>query len=62
MTDAHAFALSDILAFWFSQDVKAKWFVRDDGFDAELRRRFGALLLEARQGELPIGWRARKVR
>ena len=52
MTDAHASALSDILSFWFSEKVKPKWFARDDGFDAELSRRFGALLLKAKQGEL----------
>ena len=55
MTEPTTFAPADILAFWFSQDVKAKWFVRDDGFDAELRQRFGALLLKAKQGGLPVG-------
>jgi uncharacterized protein (DUF924 family) len=52
MTEPVTFAPADILAFWFSQDVKAKWFVREDGFDAELRQRFGALLAKAKQGEL----------
>ena len=51
MTDPHMFAPSDILSFWFSEEAKPKWFARDDGFDAELRRRFGALLVKARQGE-----------
>lgn len=55
MTDPTASAPSDILAFWFSPEVRAKWFVRDDAFDAELRQRFGPLLLDARQGEL-VHW------
>ena len=52
MTNTIPFPPSDILAFWFSQKVRAKWFARDDGFDAELRQRFGALLGQARLGEL----------
>jgi uncharacterized protein (DUF924 family) len=52
MTDPHTFAPSDILSFWFSEQVRAKWFVRDDGFDAELLGRFGALLPKAKRGEL----------
>ncbi len=52
MTDPNAEAAADLLAFWFSEGAKAKWFVRDDTFDAELRRRFGPLLAEARLGKL----------
>lgn len=50
MTDPSTASPSDILSYWFSDDVKAKWFARDDAFDAELRRRFGALLGEAGKG------------
>jgi len=45
----------EVLDFWFSDGPDAfrkAWFVRDDGFDAEIRRRFGALLEPAREGAL----------
>jgi uncharacterized protein (DUF924 family) len=50
-----------ILDFWFGSDsmtpadeerVARRWFVRDDAFDAEIRRRFGALVDPAVAGEL----------
>jgi uncharacterized protein (DUF924 family) len=50
-----------ILDFWFGTDsmtatdeerVARRWFVRDDAFDAEIRRRFGALIDPAVAGEL----------
>ena len=52
MTDPSAFAPSDILAFWFSDDCKGKWFGGGESFDAELRERFGGLLHKAKLGEL----------
>jgi uncharacterized protein (DUF924 family) len=52
MTDPSPSAPSDILDFWFSEDVKPKWFDGGETFDAELRHRFGALLEKARLGEL----------
>lgn len=52
MTDPSTFASSDILAFWFSDDVKAKWFGGGESFDAELRERFDGLLQKAKLGEL----------
>ena len=55
MTDPNTSALTDILAFWFSEEVKPKWFVRDDGFDAELRQRFEPSLRQAKRGE-PAHW------
>lgn len=33
----------DVLDFWFGQCTPAQWFAKDDGFDATLRDRFGAL-------------------
>jgi uncharacterized protein (DUF924 family) len=52
MTDPSAFAPSDILAFWFSDAVKGKWFGSGESFDAELRHRFGGLLQSAKLGAL----------
>jgi len=45
----------DILNFWFADgpdSFRPAWFQRDDAFDAEIRQRFGTLVLPARQGEL----------
>lgn len=61
MTDAGA-----ILDFWFGSDalspeqherLAARWFRRDEAFDAEIRDRFGGLVDAARAGELD-GWTA----
>jgi uncharacterized protein (DUF924 family) len=41
----------DILAFW-REAGEAKWFTRDDTFDATIRIRFSALLDRAARGEL----------
>jgi uncharacterized protein (DUF924 family) len=49
-----------ILGFWFADGPDAfreAWFCRDDGFDAEIRARFGALVAPAREGALD-GWAA----
>jgi len=59
MTDAQ-----DVLAFWFDPDHEARWFERDDAFDAVVRARFGTLHQRAAGGELdtwmalPEGWMA----
>jgi len=48
----------EVLEFWFADGPDAfrpAWFARDDAFDAEIRRRFGALLDPAREGALD-GW------
>ncbi|GAA6118879.1 DUF924 family protein [Acidovorax sp. FG27] len=46
----------DVLRFWFDESTPAQWFQKDDAFDAEIRRRFSALLRRAAQGEL-AHWR-----
>jgi len=46
---------SDLLDFWFAEGqatARAVWFQRDDGFDATIRARFGALVEPARNGVL----------
>lgn len=47
-------AAQDVLAFWFGpEDVeRAVWFARDPAFDAEIARRFGALVSAALDGGL----------
>jgi uncharacterized protein (DUF924 family) len=65
MTDEPA-VWNEILSFWFGDDVEdeasieaasARWFGRDDAFDAEIARRFGSLPERARAGELD-DWRS----
>lgn len=54
----------DVLRFWFAADNAARWFVRDDGFDAAIRQRFAAVAGAAGDGHLqgwtrtPEGWLA----
>jgi uncharacterized protein (DUF924 family) len=66
-TDAEA-----VLAFWFGaagtavpvEQLSARWFARDEAFDAAIRTRFGTTLAAARSGALdtwvhtPRGWLA----
>ena len=50
--------MKSILDFWFADGpdtARPAWFRRDDGFDAQIRERFQALLDPAREGELD-GW------
>lgn len=49
----------DVLDFWFTPDpgqpadaMRTAWFKKDDGFDAEIGRRFGALIDQAVAGGL----------
>ena len=56
--DAHGEARA-VLDFWFGAAGSAEygsarkaWFAKDDGFDAEIRARFGALIERALRGEL----------
>lgn len=52
--------MKPILDFWFADGpdgFRRAWFQRDDGFDAEIRARFGALVAPAREGALD-GWAA----
>jgi uncharacterized protein (DUF924 family) len=44
----------EVVAFWRNAGPKA-WFAKNDGFDAELRRRFLDLHMSASRGELS-GW------
>ncbi|WP_067338301.1 DUF924 family protein [Stappia indica] len=44
----------DILDFWWTAGP-AKWFARDDAFDAEIREKFAPLVEQAREGALD-GW------
>jgi uncharacterized protein (DUF924 family) len=43
---------AEILAFWFSDRVKPKWFEPDAAFDAELNERFRPAHERARAGDL----------
>src|SRR5687768_5242324 len=45
---------SDVVAFW-KEAGPAKWFAKDEAFDAEFRRRFEAAHLAAARRELD-GW------
>jgi uncharacterized protein (DUF924 family) len=51
----------DVLTFWFSEEAKPKWFVRDDAFDAIVRERFASAFDAAKTGafdhwaEMPEG-------
>lgn len=41
-----------VLSFWFNETKPAQWFRRDDAFDAEIARRFGAMRDAAAAGEM----------
>jgi uncharacterized protein (DUF924 family) len=51
MLEAGDITPSGILAFW-REAGRARWYKRDDAFDAEIRRRFLALWQKAAAGEL----------
>jgi uncharacterized protein (DUF924 family) len=46
----------DILAFWFSDESRPKWFAEDPSFDGVVSARYGAVLQAAKRGEL-FQWR-----
>lgn len=54
----------DVLEFWFDDAAQARWFERDDAFDASIRERFADALDAAMDGRLdpwaqtPDGWLA----
>jgi uncharacterized protein (DUF924 family) len=53
MTDAEAQIRPEtVLSFWFSDEVKAKWWVKEDAFDEAVRTRFGAAFEAARGGAM----------
>ena len=56
MVDADAVTPADILAFW-REAGRDRWYKRDDGFDAEIRRRYLDLWRQAASGELS-SWEA----
>lgn len=43
---------AELLDFWFSEDVKKKWFKPDGDFDRLLKDRFGEACLQARSAAL----------
>jgi uncharacterized protein (DUF924 family) len=45
-------AAQDLLDFWFSSETKPNWFTTSDGFDNEVRQRFGILHEAAASGQL----------
>ncbi|WP_424812815.1 DUF924 family protein [Roseococcus sp. YIM B11640] len=48
-------SVQEILDFWFADGpdtFRQAWFQRDDAFDAEIRARFGHLVVPAREGAL----------
>lgn len=49
-------AADDILDFWFVKSTPEDWFKKNDGFDATIRERFGALVEDAAAARLD-GWR-----
>lgn len=51
MTDANLPSPADILAFWRDAGM-AKWYIKNDAFDAEVRHSFLGLWEAARAGEL----------
>ena len=58
----HSPIAREILAFWFGEEPdqplrnQARWFKRDDAFDAEVRARFGARLERAAAGAYRAWW------
>ena len=42
--------IESVLAFWFEENDRSRWFVRDDAFDAAIRRRFSNLHRAAAAG------------
>ena len=47
--------MNDILDFWFADGPgtpRCAWFLKDDAFDVEIRTRFGAMVVPAREGTL----------
>lgn len=49
-----------VLSFWFKETKPYQWYRRNDAFDAEIARRFGALHEAAAKDKLEV-WRAHPV-
>ena len=45
---------SDILAFWYDPQHKAKLFKSDDAFDAQIRKNFEATAIDLAAGKLTL--------
>jgi uncharacterized protein (DUF924 family) len=41
----------DVLDFWYGQEFRPHWFARSPALDEQIRRRFGALVERAAQGQ-----------
>lgn len=48
-------AIQDLLAFWFAEESKPRWYDSSEAFDALCRERFGDLAAKAADGGLE-GW------
>jgi len=51
-----------VLEFWFEEIEPKMWWVADSDFDEQIKTRFGALLMQASQGELYTWRKAEKGR
>ncbi|MBZ0105259.1 MAG: DUF924 domain-containing protein [Sulfuricella denitrificans] len=54
---ASDFCPGDILAFWYSEPMRSRWFASTPELDAEIRARHEPLWLEAAAGQLD-GWKS----
>ncbi len=45
----------ELLEFWFSPEVEARWFNSTPKLDDEIRQKYEALWLQAKNGEL-VNW------
>jgi uncharacterized protein (DUF924 family) len=44
--------IDEVLDFWFSEQTRPRWWDKDEGFDAEVTRRFEAVHKDAAAGKL----------
>jgi uncharacterized protein (DUF924 family) len=51
--------VDDVLKFWFEETEPENWFTRSDGFDEEVRRRFGSLHESLLDGQVTVPRSAR---
>jgi uncharacterized protein (DUF924 family) len=49
-----SWSFDEILAFWFADENRPRWFAPEPAFDAEIARRFGPLIEEAADGRLAL--------
>ena len=57
MLTANAFTPDTVIDFWFNKIDRKQWWTKDPAFDTTVREQFGALLNQAKAGEL-YEWRA----